>query len=52
LDGRGKRVATLAEGTLSAGGHEANLPAGLGHGVYLIRLRAGAAKLATLQIAL
>jgi hypothetical protein len=52
LDGRGKRVATLAEGMLRAGRHEAELPAGLGHGVYLIRLRAGTAKLATLQLAL
>lgn len=52
LDGRGKRVARLAEGTLGAGAHQAALPEGLGHGAYLIRLRAGAEELATLQVGL
>lgn len=52
VDGRGKRVAVLAEGFMPAGQYEAALPRNLGHGMYLIRLTAGAQKLASLRIRL
>lgn len=52
LDSRGKRVAVLADGFMAAGRYETALPANLGHGMYLIRLTAGARKLAGLRIRL
>ena len=41
LDVRGRRVATLVDGPLSAGRHEARLDGSLAAGVYIIRLEAG-----------
>ncbi len=52
VDGRGKQVAVLAEGFMRAGRYEAALPANLGHGVYLIQLKAGAEKLAAMWVRL
>ncbi len=50
VDGRGKQVAVLVEGDMPAGRYQAALPATLGHGVYLVRLTAGAKTLAALKI--
>jgi hypothetical protein len=52
VDGRGKRVAMLVDGFKHAGDHDAVLPCTIGHGMYLIRLTAGAKKLASLQVRL
>ena len=52
VDTRGKLVAVLVDGFRQAGGHEAALPAALSRGIYLIRLTAGATKLATIKVAI
>jgi hypothetical protein len=50
VDARGKLVAVLVDGFTQAGDHEAALPGTLGRGIYIIRLAAGAKRLAALQI--
>jgi hypothetical protein len=52
VDVRGKLLAVLVNGFKHAGDHEAVLPAALGSGMYIIRLTAGARKLAALQVGL
>jgi hypothetical protein len=52
VDCRGKLVAVLVDGFRNAGDHEALLPGTLGHGMYIIRLMAGAKKLATMEVRL
>lgn len=52
MDSRGKRVALLADGYMAAGRYETALPAHLGHGMYLIRMTAGAQKLESLRVRL
>jgi hypothetical protein len=50
VDGRGKLAAVLVDGFKSAGDHEAVLPGALSRGIYMIRLTAGARKLATMRV--
>jgi hypothetical protein len=52
VDCRGKLAAVLVDGFRNAGDHEAVLPGTLGHGMYIIRLMAGAKKLATMEVRL
>jgi hypothetical protein len=49
VDGRGKLVAVLVDEFKHAGDHEAVLPGNLGSGMYIIRLTAGAKKLAAIH---
>jgi hypothetical protein len=50
VDCRGKLIAVLIDGFRHAGDHEAVLPGTLGRGMYIIRLTAGAQKLAAIQV--
>jgi hypothetical protein len=50
VDGRGKQVAVLVDGFKSAGDYDAALPAFLSHGMYVVRLTAGAQRLASMQM--
>jgi len=52
VDVRGKLAAVLVDGFKQAGHHEAALPATLGHGIYIVRLTAGAKRLAVSHIKL
>jgi hypothetical protein len=50
VDVRGKLAAVLVDGFRHAGDHEAILPGTLARGMYIIRLTAGAKKLAAMQV--
>jgi hypothetical protein len=50
VDCRGRLVAVLVDGFKQAGDHEAVMPAALSGGMYIVRLTAGAKKLAAVKI--
>lgn len=52
IDCRGRLVGVLVDGFRHAGRNNANIPAGIRPGLYVIRLTAGEKKLATMHISL